>query len=193
MPEFMMDREGTVLGMEFEDLSEIVQGYIECMLFTNTSFIPMTEWHDEESQEKVREGESDGELPNDAGFGDIHPDSLVRIIADCTRFEAEAADLLREAYETGYEPVQAGRDFWYDRNGHGIGFRDRDELEGDVWESHGSPRVDEPGWDAYAEAREQSLGRKLSDLAQTFGSVDASFSDAEDDDSPTGYGFIYVQ
>lgn len=66
--------------------------------------------------------------------------------------------------------------FWYTRNGHGVGYWDRDQL---------SRYVDIGG------GTEGDLGDSLSEAARDFGNVDASFG--EDESSPTGYGFVYVQ
>lgn len=62
---------------------------------------------------------------------DIHPDTLALMEADCTRFQSEnAADLAAADYgsrgrEYGTDEC-AGHDFWLTRNGHGVGFWDRD-------------------------------------------------------------------
>jgi hypothetical protein len=61
--------------------------------------------------------------------------------------ELAAADLLELAYARDYTEEQAGRDFWFTRQGHGTGFWDRDELE------------------------PEELGDKLSDRAKRFGEV----------------------
>jgi hypothetical protein len=192
MPQFEMDKDGTVNGLTFEDCTPIFQGYIEAMLFTETcSGISMVEWEEPENQEAVEEGSADGSIPTDAGFGDIHPKTLETMQLDCFNFEVKARPLLEQAYALGYEPVQAGRDFWFTRNGHGVGFWDRDILEKrDVWEELGSPRVGEPGWDQYMEAREDSLGRKLTEVAKEFGETWSDF--VPDPDSPTGYGYVHL-
>lgn len=189
MPEFIADTDGTVNGLTWDDLTPFVRGYIECVLFTNTaSGISMVEWNEPENVEAVAEGQADGDIPTDSGFGDIYPSSLARIIADCAEFEAKAADLLSQAYGNtfpartigdgslpdshrpawDYDAAAAGRDFWYTRNGHGVGFWDRD-LPGD-------------------------LGDKLTEIAESFGGADASFGEAADgEESPTGYGFVFVE
>lgn len=194
MPEFIADTDGTVCHLQWEDLADFTQGYLEAMLFTETSCIPMTEWHDEESQEQVREGQADGCIPADAGFGDIFPASFEKAQTDCMAFEHKAHDLLMEAYQGGYSRSQAGRDFWFTRNGHGVGFWDRKELEPrGAWEALGSPRVDEPNWSKWRDICDNSLGNRLTAIAKEFGEVYVSFSEAEDDASPTGYGFVYME
>lgn len=187
MPEFIADTAGTVHGLTWDDLNKFTQGYIEAMLFTETSPVySMCEWFEPEAQAAIED-----ELPGDAGFGDLHPDAFAEIQSDCIAFEHKAAELLAAAYQQGYTPDQAGRDFWFTRNGHGCGFWDRKELETPgLWEAHGSPRVDEPGWAAYIAEQDNSLGRKLTDIAEEFGQVWAHFGEGEG--SPTGYGYIYM-
>jgi hypothetical protein len=174
MPEFVMDRDGEVSGQSFDDLSPFLQGYIECMLFTETcTGISMVDWEDPENKHRVAEGQADGNIPTDSGFGDIHPDTLIQMHADCSDFQAKARDLLSQAYARGYEPVQAGRDFWFTRNGHGVGYWDREVLnEGCMAPSPGG------------------LGEKLTEVAQTFGETWSEF--APDESSPTGYGFVHL-
>lgn len=68
---------------------------------------------------------------------DLAPEALARITADCAKFQAENAADLAEAYKL-YAPhpdaptpeCSAGHDFWFTRNGLGVGFWDRgmDEL-----------------------------------------------------------------
>lgn len=181
MPEFIADKAGTVNGLEWDDLSPFLQGYIECMLFTETSNIPMTEWHTEESQEAIREGQSDGNIPQDAGFSDIHPDTLAKMHLDCAAFQDAARHLLSQAYgkpertrngPVPYDANRAGMDFWYSRNGHGTGFWDRDL--GDI----GDQLAALCGWEA----------RDTTGL----GEVNVWFSETPEEDSPTGYGYIHI-
>ncbi len=193
MPQYELDSQGIVNGSEFSDLSPFIQGYIECLFFTNeASGESMTEWWSEETQEALREGRTDGCLPGDAGYSDLSIDALRTIHKDCNLFITRAWDLLTEAYERDYDATQAGRDFWFTRNGHGVGFWDRKELESEgLHEKHGSPRVGDANWNAYIEERDaDSLGDKLSDIARGFGTSDVYFYEGED--SPTGYGWVEV-
>lgn len=188
MPEFIADKDGTVNGLDWDDLSPFVQGYLECVLFTETAGgYSMVEWHDEETQEAVREGQSDGNIPGDTGFGDFHPDTIKTAIEECEQFQQEAADLLAVAYghhtpartigdgslpdshrpAWDYDECHAGHDFWLTRNGHGAGFWDR-----------GMP---------------DEIGEGLSDIAKGYGERNAWFSDEPDESSPTGYGFAYLE
>ncbi len=58
----------------------------------------------------------------DFGFGDIAPETLAVMVADCAKFQAE-----NDLSECG--DGQAGHDFWLTRNGHGAGFWDGDWPE----------------------------------------------------------------
>lgn len=140
MPQFKMDTFGEITPpgappVTYQALSAFVQGYIEAMFFTDSSpafTMSKIEANPADWQEAEREGTSDGQFPGDACFDDLDGESLARIIAECAAFEAEAAHLLAAAYDRpGYEEVQAGRDFWFTRNGHGVGFWDRKELDAD--------------------------------------------------------------
>ena len=132
MPEYHMPEKDT---SEFQSLDAFTRGYIECMFFTNSaSGIYMTDWHEDYVQHDLREGMLDGTLPADAGFLDLHPDTLASIIADCSEFQRVNADLIAQAIaikqRTGedvypYGAEYAGHDFWLTRNGHGVGFWDR--------------------------------------------------------------------
>ena len=171
MPQFELDESGTVEGLEFADLPAFVQGYIEAMFFTNDAgSVSMVNWNDAEVQEDLREGCLDGELPGDAGFSDIYPGSLKTAIEECEAFQKEAESLLEQAYERDYDATQAGRDFWFTRCGHGVGYWDRDQLEA------------------------EELGDKLTAIAETYGNRDASFGAAADgSESPTGYGWVFIE
>jgi hypothetical protein len=137
MPQFeMIDSEDT----EFLALPKFVQGYIEALFFTESaaSCYTMENWNSEETQEAVREGQADGNLPSDAGFTDLH-----------------------HVYAGDYSEIQAGRDFWFTRNGHGVGFWNRDLGQ---------------------------VGDDLADIAREFGEVYPWFADHVDNgDAP----FVY--
>lgn len=146
MPQFIMEG---LLEPNFQDLPELVQGYIEALFFTeNDPSVTLEEWQAEPDMEFM-----DGSIPSDAGFCELAPDTLESIKADCGAFHVKARDLLRKAYERGYDRSQAGHDFWLTRNGHGAGFWDRKELEAD------------------------GLGDDLSDIAKEFGEVWAYIGD----------------
>lgn len=88
---------------EWKSLDSFTQGYIEALFFTNS-------------------GDRDDEITADKGFSDLAPQTLATIIADCAKFQDDAKIVCcidgREA--------EAGRDFWFTRNGHGVGFWDGD-------------------------------------------------------------------
>lgn len=113
MPEFHLDTTGVVTAhtpqfayLKFSDLDAFTQGYIEALFFTNAS------------------NPDDGELEGKA-FVDLAPESLLDILKDCRGF-VEAYAGWWHTYEATDE--QAGRDFWFTRNGHGCGFWDRDQA-----------------------------------------------------------------
>lgn len=87
---------------------------------------------------------SEQETPIDDNYSyeDIAPKTLKEMIADCRDFRAANADDLAAS---GLSDEQQGHDFWLNRNRHGAGF-----------------------WDRGIGA----LGRKLSDAAHVYGSVD---------------------
>jgi hypothetical protein len=109
MPQFNLDVGNST---SFGKLDAFTQGYIEAMFFTNTG--------DGDDAENGLDQASVDELSREA-FADI--------VADCKKFKAEASVLLKRAYRRDYTAEQAGRDFWFTRNGHGVGFWDRDALE----------------------------------------------------------------
>jgi hypothetical protein len=129
MAEFQLD--GKHLP-EFRALDAFTQGYIVALFFTEHAPGTTTEeW-------QATEEHAEGSIPDDVGFADLAPEALERIKSDCERFQAEAAGLLLEAYESGgerlaYTQERAGHDFWLTRNGHGAGFWSRDwEHNSDV-------------------------------------------------------------
>lgn len=122
MPEFVMEGRDHAARAE----SAFVLGFIEAMFFTECSTASIAEWYNENTQACIDEGSLDGCLPSDAGYSEIHPDSLAAIRRDCEAWQAANAALLEQAYATGnYDESQAGRDYWFTRNGHGAGFWDR--------------------------------------------------------------------
>lgn len=124
MPEFVLDTSPAADLPAFESLPEFVQGYIEAAFFTSTG------------------SADDGEL-EDVAFADLAPEALARIVEDCNAWELEnlpALEILDGAEWDGaakfgpYDRKAAGRDFWFTRNGHGVGFWDRgfDNIGGTV-------------------------------------------------------------
>lgn len=102
MPEYFMPGKDTPA---FNKLPAFTRGYIEAALFT---------------------------LPdemNQRGFFDIPEDTLAEIIRDCDAFYAANRDhidvLTSDEAHPDYDEEAAGRDFWYTREGHGVGYWDR--------------------------------------------------------------------
>lgn len=122
MPEFVMEGRDHAARAE----SAFVLRFIEALFFTESdSCYDAEEWFSDEARE-ARESGQCGELPCDVGYADLHPDSLAAIRADCEAWQTENAALLALAYGyDDYDESAAGRDYWYTRNGHGVGFWDR--------------------------------------------------------------------
>lgn len=143
MPEFILDTSGTVgtgTGhggtLTWEDICEFNRGFIEALFFTNTGNFTKEEFDSPETQEAIREGQSDGELPSDSCFGDLHSQSLARIWKICHDFKGQAESLLEQAkdLEPGSDGFRYARQalddrrlgqlFFYASQGHGVGFTD---------------------------------------------------------------------
>lgn len=177
MPEFILNTDGQVAApkgvaliwphpLRFEQLSIFVQGYIEALFFTS--------------------GEDSGTMQNEAGdavdvgFSDLAPATLLTILKDCAAFQDQAHALLEAAYERDYDAAQAGRDFWYTRCGHGVGYWDREALDpqSPEWDA---TRIPLDQWSAETRAvveklKAESLGQRLTDLCghnTPFPNVDA--------------------
>lgn len=160
MPEYVLPRPEPVRTY-YGELDAFTQGYIEALFFMESS----PAWDkaqilaDPEGwAEAEREGVSDGSIPGDAAFGDLSAESLGKIIRDCRVFQQLNEALLEKAYGRGYEPEQAGRDYWFTRNGHGVGYWCRDELDaeglGDALSEacrHDEVYVHWTDWKVYAE------------------------------------------
>lgn len=182
MPEFIMETDGHVVAWNghpitaWENLDDFTQGYLEACFFTSCDpSAAMTEIEpDHEFQ--------DGSIPADAGFSDIHPDSLTHVVDDCAKFQRDHADQLAIVY--GLEPGRYSRDgstidarragmfFWYACNGHGIAWDD--DFAGD-------------------ESGARTL-QELQDACRALPSRDATWGEAADGcESSTGYGFVFVE
>lgn len=136
-------------------LDDFAKGYVEALFFTNGD----------------TGDEREGRL-NEMGVERLTRASVAKIKEDCDAFQAEHTGLLTLAYATGeYTPEQAGRDFWFTRQGHGAGFWDRGQLDDSraLWRELGRPRIGEPGWDEYTRRKGPTLGEKLSGAAKAFG------------------------
>lgn len=191
MPEFILESSGSVAmpsaPLAFADLDEFTQGYIEALFFTNEcAQVTTEEFNSAEFQADMIEGRADGVLPCDVGFADLAPETLQSIIADCRAFQDENDELLQAAYARDYDASQAGRDFWFTRNGHGVGYWDRQQLEPDSAEyealtaemvaNRDNAELWQAAYDKRAALNEESLGEKLSKACR-HRTVDAYFGD----------------
>lgn len=184
MPEFHLTVDGPVGDVGFYQLDAFTQGYIEALFFTDEApGVTTEEW-------QATEDHDEGSIPGDCGFSDLAPDTLASIQLDCAKFQADHAALLAEAYARDYDAAQAGRDLWFTRNGHGVGYWDREELKDNgaeyerltnVMVSASQSRGDNDAWDKACSAREalneSSIGNRLSTAAKSFGSVDSYLGD----------------
>lgn len=151
MPEFILDTSGAVRETRdnpprfypspclWADLDAFTQGYIEALFFTNSApGYTLDQVADDLTayEAVVLDG---GTIPEDAGFADLAPETLAKIIDDCVKFQiggpfksfiaaSIAGAAILERGSTDIE-TEAGRDFWYTRNGHGCGFWDGDWPE----------------------------------------------------------------
>lgn len=90
------------------DLKEFVSSYVRTALWSS----------------------SDGDvefLDSQYSAEDISQESMAKMEEDCKAFIEKAKDLLTEE-----NFVRAGADFWLNRNGHGTGFWDREEIYGEA-------------------------------------------------------------
>jgi hypothetical protein len=118
MPEFCLEGRDSV---DFRKLPDILRGYIEAAFFTAPR---PGEYGDHADADSYA-------IPEDYGFFDLAPEALQAMRKDCEAFErkhARALDALDRAeshYRGDYDREAAGRDLWFCRNGHGVGFWDR--------------------------------------------------------------------
>lgn len=127
MPEFKLDINGN--HDDWLALDAFTQGFIEALFFTEeenlceqsggTHVMPNVGVNPITLESRYLGG-------NPYGFGDLAPASLSMVVEDCSVFQRRNAFSLKKATETaGYDMTMAGRDFWYTRNGHGVGYWDR--------------------------------------------------------------------
>lgn len=103
--------------MKYDDLNPFAKAYIQCMLFAETD-----------------DSDESGGDPLDSNYGpeDLAPETIQQVHEDCSKFEAAHserwADVPDRTFPDGtYSGEEsAGHDFWYTRNGHGVGFWDPD-------------------------------------------------------------------
>lgn len=107
MPEFILDHGDAKSARRFKALDAFTQGYIEAMFFTSIN--------EEDLQH--------------ANVSELAPVAWAGIARECNEWQYAWATSLALAYQQdGYDEEAAGRDYWYTRNGHGVGFWTRDQL-----------------------------------------------------------------
>jgi hypothetical protein len=89
--------------MNDDIIDRFVTDYIEAIFFTDTG--------------------EEGQPPPDAELAEV---TLTECLADCSRFLAKAKPLIDQTSRTY---TKAAHDFWFTRNGHGVGFWDGDWPE----------------------------------------------------------------
>ena len=120
-------------------LDEFTHGYIECALWL------------------LDENPPSGQYPEtllQRYFSNLAPETLLKMVADCAKFQEENADFLAKVSypkNDSTDMAHAGHDFWLTRCGHGAGFWDGDLPE--------------------------ALGEALTAAAKIFGNVDLYVGD----------------
>lgn len=117
----LTDEELGVLGNPNE-MDGMVKGYLEAALFTEQ----------ERMEEDVQDEYGDfdvSEYIEPISIDDFSKDSIKLAKMDCDKFLSKFSDDdLEEIFEY-YDLFDLGNDFWFTRNGHGVGFWDRDLPE----------------------------------------------------------------
>lgn len=189
MPEFILDIGSPEHARDFNALDSFTQGYIEAMFFTDEEQLCEESGRDMPAVAiDMATMESRFVGGNSPGFADLAPKALAAIVADCAAFQSANRALIDEATgRDNYDDESAGRDFWYTRNGHGVGYWDRKELEPDSDEYETltaamvAARHNTPAWHAALKKRDAikaaSLGERLSTAARAFRGVDSYVGD----------------
>lgn len=189
MPEFILDLGSSETAAQYRQLDSFTQGYIGAMFFTDEEQLCEESGRDMPSvaidTATMESRFVDGDSP---GFADLAPEALRRIITDCEAFQEQNGALLDAACgRDGYDDTRAGHDFWYTRNGHGVGYWDRQELQDNTAEYEELTAVmvaaghDTAAWHAALvkrnELQSKSLGERLSAAARAFRGVDTYVGD----------------
>lgn len=104
MPKFLMPVGTNLAAQRFIRLDAFTRGYIEAMFFTST-------------------GSADDRELQYVTFADLAPETIRIILSHCEAFQDDNERLLDQACAfPDYNSLQAGRDFWFTRNRHGVGF-----------------------------------------------------------------------
>jgi hypothetical protein len=117
MPEFILNNTRT---NKRPHLTQFEQGYVEAMFFTNGDT-----------------GDARENLLNEMGTERLTRAALLDIKRDCEAFLSTimpdgcfVQQWLGRAAD-GYDDQRAGIDLWFTRQGHGVGYWERDELKAD--------------------------------------------------------------
>lgn len=112
-----LDPKSMIRGMEkrhpgytltnFEDLDHFAKAYLEAAFFTD--------------EERLKEEAEESGLDPDEHDFEWSLEAVQSAKDDCDKFQQQAQALLDQAGDV----EQNGHDFWYTRNGHGVGFWDR--------------------------------------------------------------------
>lgn len=119
MPEFILNTPARRKPPHpYYALSDFAKGYVEAMFFTNGDT-----------------GDERENLLNDWGVECLTREACADIAKDCARFQEENAVALQFLYNGDfadkhgpYNEQRAGNDFWFTRQGHGVGYCDRYHL-----------------------------------------------------------------
>ncbi|MEP2533508.1 hypothetical protein [Shimia sp.] len=124
MPEFVLPLDSIDSHEWFDGLPDIARGYIEAAFFCGVSVVVP----DPDGETELADGargrceELDG-----VGPANLDAESRAGLEAQAVRFWIANAATVAEVTTGGaYDLEQAGRDFWFTRNGHGVGFWCRD-------------------------------------------------------------------
>jgi hypothetical protein len=106
------------------DISDILDGYTECALWSST--------YSGEDPDHADFEEGDDSSFRDLGYGNREisktlnvssTNDIKKLVAEIAKNPAAVAEL--EEYIDNHGASQFGHDFWLTRNGHGAGFNDR--------------------------------------------------------------------
>jgi hypothetical protein len=136
MPEFILDHGSPDGARAYRALDSFTQGYVQAMFFTDCEHGTVHGIDQDDTRECVWKPEEHSSLPGDVTFADLAPETLARIIKDCTAFQETNAALLEAAQglpagspglryaSIPLDDERLGMLFWYARNGHGVAFTD---------------------------------------------------------------------
>ena len=104
MPEFQLNVGGAY--PTWATLDAFTKGYLEAAFFADCP---------------------EGDEWENVSLADMHADAWKEVRTDCASFQQRFGGLLEQACRFGlnYDMAAAGRDFWYTRQGHGVGYWDR--------------------------------------------------------------------